>query len=107
MYAAIRSSRTIPGTPQLGAAFAAVVLVAGVVFALAFGPLIGSNNAIAPLAAAAPVVHDRGWSTAPVTAPVLHDRGWSSDQSNGSAGTNGADSESGGAGGSTRGRLAQ
>jgi len=92
MYAAIRSSRTIPGAPQLGAAFAAVVLVAGVVFALAFGPLIGSNNAIAPLAAAAPVVHDHGWSSDPSSRSVATDAGGS---------------ESGGAGGSTRGRLAQ
>ena len=109
MFAATRSTRAIPGTPQLGSAIAAIVLAAGVVFALAFGPLIGSNNATAPLAAAAPVVHDHGWSAAirAAAAPVLHDHGWSTTPSKASTSTDAADSESGGAGGSTRSRLAQ
>lgn len=88
MSAAPRSIQADAGLRQLRAAFAAAVLAAALLLALAYGQLAGSKSTIVPMAGAAPVTHDHGWSSAPSkdsdTAPAGNPNG-----GNGSGGSNG------------------
>jgi hypothetical protein len=79
MSAAFRTNQATPSMRPLGAAFGGILIAAAILALLAFGQPTATNSRTVPAAGAAPVLHDRGWATAPSaadTAPVLHDRGW-------------------------------
>ncbi len=80
MSAALRFVQTTPSMRPMGAAFAGIAVVATLAGVLAFGQSATSRPQDFPAAAAAPVIHDHGWSSAPAAAavPVIHDHGWSS-----------------------------
>lgn len=78
------TSRTVQATPGMGplvAIFAAALASTALIVALAYGQLTSSSASVAPAAAPAPAVFDRGWSSSSsgaATTPAVHDHGWSS-----------------------------
>jgi hypothetical protein len=64
MSAASSSVQAAPGTRNVGFAAFALLLIAAVVALLAFSQMTVSNKAVAPAAGTAPAQHDHGWSSA-------------------------------------------
>ena len=72
------ATRTTPATPDMrraGAALGALTVAVGLVVAVGFSQASSTRSQANPVAGAAPVAHDHGWSTAASTGQELIIRG--------------------------------